>query len=145
MPQEPDIPATSVLFIDERKNQRAYWVDQLKRCSADYEILEASDGQSGLALYRSRQIDCVGLELSLPSQSGFEVLMTLVPIARRPHIAVVVLTHMTHRGVWELARQNGAYTCLAKNFTSGEDLDRAIQRAVAFVEQMPKEDRYRPL
>ena len=84
------------------------------------------------------------LELSLPDQSGFQTLVDLVPMARRPHVAVIVLTQMTHRGVWELAKQNGAYACLAKKFTSGEDLDKAIQRAVWFVSQMPKEDRYRP-
>jgi DNA-binding NarL/FixJ family response regulator len=87
----------------------------------------------------------VVLELSLPDQSGFQTLVDLVPMARRPHVAVIVLTQVTHRGVWELAKQNGAYACLAKSFTSGDDLDRAIQRAVAFVGQMPKEDRYRPI
>jgi len=145
MPTNSELPITSVLFIDGSKNQRAYWVDQLKRCSLHYEFLEASDGQSGLALYRSRRIDCVVLELSLPDQSGFQTLVDLVPIASRPHVAVVVLTHMTHRGVWELAKENGAYACLAKRFVSGEDLDRAIQRAVAFVGEMPKEDGYRPI
>jgi DNA-binding NarL/FixJ family response regulator len=87
----------------------------------------------------------VVLELSLPDQSGFQTLVDLLPMARRPHVAVIVLTQVTHRGVWELAKQNGAYACLAKSFTSGDDLDRAIQRAVAFVGQMPKEDRYRPI
>jgi hypothetical protein len=56
MPQEPDIHATFVLLIDASKNQRTYWADQLKRCSADYEILEASDGESGLALCLSRRL-----------------------------------------------------------------------------------------
>ncbi len=67
--------------------------------------------------------------------------MNLVPIASRPQIAVVVLTHLTERGVWDLARLNGAYACFVKRFTSGNDLDKVIQRAVAFVGQMPKEDR----
>ena len=138
-------PTTSVLLIDGSQNQRAYWADQLKRCSLDYEIVEASDGQSGLDLCRSRRIDCVVLELSLPDGSGFQTLVDLVPIARRPHVAVIVLTQMTHPGVWELAKQNGAYTCLAKTFTTGENLDQAIQRAVALVDQMPKEDRYRSI
>ena len=140
-----ELPTTSVLLIDGSKDQRTHWAGQLKDCSADYEIVEAPDGQSGLALYRSRRIDCVVLELSLPDQSGFQTLVDLVPVASRPHVAVIVLTHITHRGVWELAKQNGAYACLAKKFTSGEDLDKAIQRAVAFVGQMPKEDRYRPI
>ena len=41
MLQEPDIPATSVLLVDGSKDQRAYWADQLKRCSLDHEIIEA--------------------------------------------------------------------------------------------------------
>jgi CheY-like chemotaxis protein len=136
-------PSTTVLLIDGSKKQRTYWADQLKHCSLDYEILEASDGRSGLALYRSRQIDCVVLELGLPDQSGFQTLVELVPIASRPRIAVIVLTQMIERGVWDLAKQNGAYACFVKQHTSGEDLDRAIQRAMAFVGQMPKEDQYK--
>jgi DNA-binding NarL/FixJ family response regulator len=143
MPQEPDNPVISVLLIDSSKKQRTYWADQLKRCSSDYEILEASDGQSGMELYRSREIHCVVLELGLADRSGFQTLVELVPIARRPQVAVVVLTQMTERGVWDIAKDNGAYTCLIKKYTSGDDLDKVIQRAIAFVAQMPKEDRYR--
>jgi DNA-binding NarL/FixJ family response regulator len=106
-------------------------------------MLEAKDGEEGLAIYRSRRIDCVVLEIDLPDRSGFEVLMTLVPQASKPRIAVIVLTKLTHRGLWELAKNNGAYVCFAKQHTTGEDLDRAIQRAMAFVGQMPKEERYR--
>ena len=138
----PDSPTTSVLLIDSSANHRTYWTDQLRRCSLDYEIFEAPDGQSGLELYRSRRIDCVVLELGLADQSGFKTLVELVPNARRPHVAVIVLTLMTQPGVWRLAKENGAYACLVKEYTSGDDLDKAIQRAIAFVGQMPKEDRY---
>jgi CheY-like chemotaxis protein len=142
---KPELPTTSVLLIDGSRTQRTYWADQLRRCSPDYQIFEAADGLSALELYRSRQIDCVVLELSLPDESGFQTLVDLVPIASMPRIAVIVLTLITNRGVWEIARQNGAYACLAKQFTSGDDLDRTIQRAIAFVGQMPKEERYRPV
>ena len=54
-------------------------------------------------------------------------------MASRPDVAVIILTIMTHRGVWELAKQTGAYACLGKNSTSGDELDKAIQRAIAFV------------
>ena len=136
------MPTVCVLLIDGSKNQRTYWADQLKQCSADYEIVEASDGQSGMKRYRSRRIDCVVLELD---PSGFKTLVELVPIASRPRIPVVVLTQMTQRGISELAKENGAYACLVKQHTSGDDLDRAIQRAMTFVGNMPKEDRYSPL
>ena len=140
-----NIPTTSVLLIDGSHDQRVYWAEQLKQCSTDYEIIEASDGRSGLNIYRSRRIDCVVLELELPDLSGFEVLMTLVPQASKPRIAVIVLTNLTYRGLWEVAKNNGAYVCFAKQHTTGDDLDRTIQRAITFVGQMPKEDRYRPI
>ncbi|HXT65831.1 MAG TPA: response regulator [Nitrospiraceae bacterium] len=141
----PKSPITSVLLIDGSKNQRTYWADQLKSCSSYYEIVEASDGQSGLDLYRLRRIDCIVLEIDLPDRSGFEVLMTLVPRASKPRVAVILLTQHMHQGLWELAKKNGAYVCFVKQHTTGEDLDRAIQRAVALVGQMPKEDRYWPI
>ena len=92
MPQGPTSPATSILLIDGSQNQRAYWSAQLRRCSADYLIVEAGDRESGLELYKSYRIDCVVLELSLPNQSGIQTLVELVPNASRPRVAVVVLT-----------------------------------------------------
>ena len=145
MHPNPELPTTAVLLIDENKNQRAYWADQLKSCSSDYEILEASDGESGLKLYQSRRIDCVVLELDLPDQTGFEVLLQLVPLVRRPRVAVIILTTISHEALWGLARGNGAYACFYKKHTTGQDLDKAIQRAVSLIGQMPKEDRHRPL
>jgi CheY-like chemotaxis protein len=136
---------TSVLLIDGNATDRRYFADQLKVHSPDCKILEATDGEAGLILYRSQRIDCVVLALELPDQSGFKVLVDLVPIASRPNVAVIVLTNRLQRGLQELARQNGAYACFVKRFMAGEDLDRAIQRAMVFVGQMPKEDRYRPI
>lgn len=134
---------TSVLFIDGSKNQRAYWTDQLKRCSPEYQIIEADDGQSGIVVYRSKKIDCVVMDLSLADRSGFEVLADLVPIPRKPTVAVLVLTLLGHRTLWEIAKEYGAYACFHKKYTTGEDLARAIHRAVEWVEQMPIEDRLR--
>jgi CheY-like chemotaxis protein len=146
MPPNSEVPTTSVLLIDGNDTDRKYFADQLKDRSPDYKILEATDGEEGLTLYRSRRIDCVVVALELPDQSGLKVLVDLVPMASRPNVAVVMLTNRLQRGLGEIARQNGAYACFVKQFMSGEDLDRAIQRAMAFVEQMPKEDRrYRSL
>jgi CheY-like chemotaxis protein len=141
----PELPTTRVLFIDGNANDRALYVSGLQHCSPDYQIIEATDGQSGLAIHRTQRIDGVVLELDLPDLSGFEVLVRLNPIVKRPNVAVVVLTRLGLRGLWELAKTTGAYVCFYKPHTSSDDLDRAINRAIAFVGLMPKEDRYRPI
>ena len=145
MPPNPEIPTTSVLLIDGNDTDRAHFSAQLTGRSPDYKVLEATDGEEGLTLYRSRRIDCVVLSLELPDQSGYKVLVDLVPIASRPNVAVIMLTNRLQRGLREIARQNGAYACFVKQFMSGDDLDRAIRRAIAFVGHMPKEDRYPPI
>jgi DNA-binding NarL/FixJ family response regulator len=135
------LPTLSVLFIDGYHRDRRYYADQLKHCS-HFQILEAADAQSGLTHYRSQQIDCVVLELDLPDTSGFRVLTDLIPLPRRPNVAVIILTRIsTHPSfALELAKKKGAYDCFLKTHTSPEDLDRAIRRAVALVELIPQED-----
>jgi CheY-like chemotaxis protein len=145
MSPNPEWPTTSVLLIDGFAADRIYFSDQLKRCSFDYQILEATDGQSGLDVYRSRRVDCVVLELALPDRSGFEVLENLVSTVGRPQVAVIALTHLIHHGVWELAKQDGAIACFVKRHMASDDLDRAIQHSIALVGLLPKEDRYRPI
>ena len=138
--------ATTVLLIDPNDSDRTFYAQGLMQCSADYLILEAVDGQSGLDLYRqSQRVNCVVLELALPDRSGLTVLLDLIPIPRRPNVAVIVLTKVGHEGRWNLARQAGAYACFLKDHTSIDDLDRDIQRAIAFVGLMPKEERHRPI
>ena len=137
-------PITSVLFIDANDTDRAFLIEGLTQRHPDYLIREATDGESGLTLYRAQRIDCVILALELPDSSGFKVLVDLVSIASRPNVPVIMLTNNTQRGLRQIAMQNGAYACFVKPFTSGENLNRAIQRAVAFVGRLPKEDRHRP-
>jgi CheY-like chemotaxis protein len=102
-------------LIDGFDADRKYFADRLKHCSLDYQILEAVDGRSGLEVCKSRRFDCVVLEMTLPDQSGLEVLGALVPRARKPR----------------------------KWHTTGKDLDRAIRRAIAILGQMPKEEQHR--
>jgi CheY-like chemotaxis protein len=80
MPPSTELPTISVLFIDGHDTDRAFYAAGLKSCSPDTLILEATDGQSGLNIYRRAQwIDCVLLELGLADRSGFEVLVRLSP------------------------------------------------------------------
>jgi DNA-binding NarL/FixJ family response regulator len=125
--------APVLLIIDVNKADRSFYADGLKRCAPDYLILEAPDGQTGRQVYGCVRVDCVVLELALPDQSGFKVLLDLVPLASRPNVAVIVLTLIEHPGLHELVKQCGAHACLEKVHTSPEDLNKAIQHALALV------------
>ncbi len=54
-PPDADLPTTSVLLIDGNHTDRKYFADQLNGSSSDYKILEATTGEEGLILYRSRR------------------------------------------------------------------------------------------
>jgi DNA-binding NarL/FixJ family response regulator len=128
----PSTP-TTVLLIDGHDEDRWYWVDRLNLWAPEYVVLQAHNGSSGLALCRSRPIDCVVVEIDLPDMSGFEVLIKLVPCARHPEIAVIMLSRTYLVPMAELARKNGARECLFKSGVSGDQLVAAIRKAIAVV------------
>jgi DNA-binding NarL/FixJ family response regulator len=129
------LPPTTVLLIDPHKEDREYWAQRLNISSPHYVVLEADTGKAGLLICHQQRVDCVLVELSLPDMSGFEVLIKLVPRARRPDIAVIVLTRLVLYPMCDLAIRNGAQDYLVKSHTSGDNLDWAIQKsmfAIAF-------------
>jgi DNA-binding NarL/FixJ family response regulator len=65
--------------------------------------------------------------------SGFQVLISLVPRVNSPEMAVIMLSHVDRQLLGELALKNGAQACLLKSQTSGDDLARAIHKAIAKV------------
>jgi DNA-binding NarL/FixJ family response regulator len=134
-----DLPATTGVIIDGNDTHRQYYAHRLRVYSSDYLIVEAKNAETGLDLYRSRAVDCVLLELDLPDRSGFQLLVDLVPIVRRPEVAVIVLTSLMQSGLHEQANKNGARACLVKSHTSEELLDQHIRKAIAFVGRTSKE------
>jgi DNA-binding NarL/FixJ family response regulator len=125
--------ATTILFIDSHKEDREYWAHRLAIASPTYVVLEADTGEAGLAICRWQQVHCVLLELNLPDMSGFQVLVNLVPRARHPEIAVIVLTRLALSRMAELALKNGAQAFFVKSHTSGHAVNAAIQQAIARV------------
>jgi CheY-like chemotaxis protein len=123
---------TTVLVIDDDEEQLKYWCEALKHSAHNYTVLEASNGQSGLNLCRSLQVDCIVLDLDMP-ESGFYVLFDLIRDRTRPQIAVVILTHLLAPNLLEMAKHNGAQVCLVKQATSVQDLENAVQNALAAV------------
>jgi DNA-binding NarL/FixJ family response regulator len=126
-------PCTTILLIDPHADDRAYWKHRLQACSPDYTIHEAETGEKGLEIWSTHQIDCVLLELTLPDMSGFEVLIKLIPRARFPDVAVLILTRLVLHPMVDLALNSGAQAYLVKSRCSGDELEQAITKAVALV------------
>lgn len=125
--------ASTVLLIDPSKEDREYWAHRLTMASPDYVVLEADSGEAGLAMCRWQRIDCVLVEFSLRDMSGFQVLVTLVPRARHPDIAVIFLTRLALCPMRDLALKNGAQAYLEKRQTTGDVLNIVIRDALARV------------
>ena len=121
----------NVLLIDGHERDRSFYASRLKVCSRDYAIFEAANGRSGLRLYRSCHIDCVILEIHLPDISGFEVLSSLVPLPDTPEVPVIILTNISHPGLLEAARENGAQIALLKQSTTPDLLDQSILKVMS--------------
>ena len=132
---------TTVLLIDAHKEDREYWAQRLRISSPEYVVLEVGTAAAGLVICRSHRVDCVVLELTLPDMSGFQVLKQLVPRAYDPAPAVIFLSRTTLQPMAELALRNGAQAYLIKSHISGDDLDRAIRKALA-VGSSHKESRF---
>ena len=133
--QKPSSPnPLSVLFIDGFERDRQRSVAGLRAIDPRYVIYEAASSHDGLILYKSHPIDCVVLELYLIDASGFDVLETLIPSTVLLEIAIIVLTRFNHLSLLEVAKINGAYTALVKDFTAPMVLHESIVEAVASVE-----------
>ena len=121
----------TILLIDHNEKDRTYYAQQLRILIPNCIVLEATDGRSGLALYNSKQIDCLILELELPDQSGFDVLIKVVNQVHRLPVAIVILTRLDSPRLALLARVKRIRAVLVKHSTLGDELAPVIQRAIA--------------
>jgi CheY-like chemotaxis protein len=131
-PQESATSSVTVLLVDDEESDLSHWSHILRNLGRNYTVVTARDSESGLAVCRRRTIDCVLLDLDMP-ESGFNVLLELVPDPKQPSIAVVILTRLAYSTLREVVMNCGAQDWLVKHLTSPEQLDTAIQRAVASI------------
>lgn len=115
-----------VLLIEDhflaRIALRAVLTENPKTCI----VGEASDGEEGLAKYRSLQPDVVVLDLRLPHLNGFEVISRLV--ADYPRVRIVILSNYQGSEDIHRALRAGAISYLTKE-AGGDELIAAIESA----------------
>ena len=123
----------TVLFVDDDPEDLDRWSQILTAYSPHYSVIKRTDVRSALHTYQSQTVDCVLLDLDLSPESGFEVLLSLIPDRHRPLVPVIVLTKLPYPIMHEMAVHHGARACLVKQKTSANDLHAAIQSAITSI------------
>ena len=108
----------TVLVIDDDDIVRGLLVRALT--GALYTVIEAADGQEGLAQARAHAPDIVVTDLIMPVQEGVEIIMTLH--RERPRLPIIAISGgATNSKLYlDIAGKIGARRILPKPFTPKE-------------------------
>jgi diguanylate cyclase (GGDEF)-like protein len=118
-----------LLLIDDDDVDRKAVLRALSPFELKYEMHEASDGRSGIALARSKTFDCIVVDYNLPDMNGLELLDQL----RNEEgivVPVVILTGSGNEDVAVASMKRGAQDYLRKSLLEPEMLARAVDNAI---------------
>jgi two-component system cell cycle response regulator DivK len=93
-----------ILIVEDQLELRRLYVQHLT--ISGFDVIEASNGEDGIASTSAQLPDVVLMDLSLPIVDGWEATRRLKSDARTAHIPVVALT--AHDGSGELQRATSA-------------------------------------
>jgi len=91
-----------------------------KLLGTSYRLIEAVDGEAGVALAFAEVPDLILMDVQLPKMSGLEATRILRADARTKHIPIVIITSFALSGDRERAADTGAAGYLAKPYSPGE-------------------------
>jgi DNA-binding response OmpR family regulator len=103
---------------------------------AGHHVLEASDGEQGLALAKAEVPDAIVLDLMLPVMDGYDVLGHLLADERTRDIPVLVLTAKAQREDRVRCWEQGASEYMTKPFSPA-----ALSAALTQLIEMQPADR----
>ena len=111
----------TVLYIEDNEYNRKIVRQLLTR--TPYELIEALDGEAGVALAQEKLPQLILMDVQLPKMSGLEATRVLKADARTRHIPIIVITSFALSGDREKAAAAGADSYLAKPYSPRELLD----------------------
>jgi two-component system cell cycle response regulator DivK len=117
--------ARTILHVEDNEFNRKIVRDLLARTS--YRLLEAADGETGVAMAVRESPDLVLLDIQLPKMSGLEVTRRLRAEPATAHAPIIVITSFALSGDDQRAREAGASHYLSKPYSPRELLE-AIRR-----------------
>lgn len=107
-----------ILYVEDNEYNRKIVRQLLSRSPC--RLIEAGDGETGVALARQELPDLILMDVQLPKMSGLDATRLLTTEAPTRHIPVIVITSYALSGDREKAMQAGAASYLAKPYSPSE-------------------------
>lgn len=117
--------AKTILYIEDNEVNRRLVQDLLRLTS--YKLLEAVDGESGMAMARKERPDLILMDVQLPKISGIEATRTLRREPATADTPIIAITSFALAGDEQKALEAGATAYMAKPY-SPRDLLELIRR-----------------
>ena len=104
-----------ILVVEDQEDNRQILRDLLT--SADFEVIEAVDGQAGLAAAAAHRPDLILMDIQLPILDGYEATRRLKADAVLRVIPVIAVTSYGLAGDAEKARSAGCDAYISKPYS----------------------------
>jgi two-component system cell cycle response regulator DivK len=108
----------TILYIEDNEYNRKIVRQLLSRTS--YRLIEAVDGESGVAQAQQELPELILMDVQLPKMSGLDATRVLKADPRTGHIPIIVITSFALSGDREKASAAGANSYLAKPYSPRE-------------------------
>ena len=114
--ESPDNERRQVLLVEDNTELREYLVSELKN---EFTVLEAANGEEGLALAAERIPDLIISDVMMPQKDGIELCSAIKSNINTSHIPVILLTARTTVEDQINGVNNGADLYITKPFNIG--------------------------
>ena len=107
--------ANTILYVEDNEMNRKIVRDLLKRTT--YRLIEAHDGEAGVALALEQRPDLILMDIQVPKLSGIEATRRLRAEEATVNTPILVITSFALSGDEQKARDAGATAYLAKPYS----------------------------
>ena len=104
-----------ILVVEDQDDNRQILRDLLT--SADFEVIEAVDGEAGLAAAAAHRPDLILMDIQLPGIDGYEATRRLKADAALHEIPIIVVTSYALAGDDDKARAAGCDDYISKPYS----------------------------
>ncbi len=105
----------TILYVEDNEMNRKIVRDLLKRTT--YQVIEAFDGEAGVAMALERRPDLILMDIQLPKISGLEATRRLRAEAATANTPIIAITSFALSGDEQKAKDAGATAYLAKPYS----------------------------